>query len=82
MNNQTAEEVTIKRINELQDVINSVWIIIMSIMIFLFQVGYMMIETGTIKTKNSTNYLLKNLLVMAVSSLTFFCFGYGFANNA
>ena len=82
MNNQTAEEVTIKRINELQDVINSVWIIIMSIMIFLFQVGYMMIETGTIKTKNSTNYLLKNLLVMAVSALTFFCFGYGFANNA
>lgn len=41
-----------------------------------------MVETGTVKTQNSTDFLLKNLVVMSVSSLTFFVVGYGFARDA
>ena len=54
----------------------------MSVMIILSQVGYMMIEIGTIKISNNTDLLLKNIIVMAISSLTFFTFGYGFATQA
>jgi ammonia channel protein AmtB len=42
----------------------------------------MMVEYGTIKTLNSTDLLLKNVLVMSVSALTFFCVGYGFSAHA
>jgi len=71
-----------QRLDELGEILNIVWMVIMSIMIILSQIGYMMVETGSIKVTNCTDFLLKNFIVMAVSSLTFFLVGYGFARNA
>ena len=51
-------------------------------MVILSQVGYMMKETGTIKMKNNSVILLKTILVISVSSITFFCVGFGFAMEA
>ena len=51
-------------------------------MIILSQVGYFMVETGTVKTYNNQDLLMKNLIVMAVSALSFFMLGYGFASQA
>ena len=73
---------TRERLYNLDEILNIVWMVIMSVMIILSQVGYMMIEIGTIKMVNNTNLLLKNIIVMAISSLTFFGFGYGFATQA
>ena len=73
---------TSNRLNTLVEVINNVWMVIMSIMIILSQVGYFMVETGTVKTANNSDFYLKNLIVMSVSSLTFFLVGYGFASEA
>ena len=42
----------------------------------------MMVEIGTIKRTNNTDLFLKSIIVMAVSSLTFFLFGYGLATDA
>ena len=42
----------------------------------------MMKETGSIKMKKNTVILLKTILVIAVSSLTFFVVGFGFSNKA
>ena len=41
-----------------------------------------MIEIGTIQTYNNTDILMKSIIVMAVSCLTFFTFGYGFSVEA
>jgi Amt family ammonium transporter len=41
-----------------------------------------MIETSYLKLQYNNDILLKNILVMSVSSLTFFIIGYGFARNA
>lgn len=72
----------LKRITTLGQILDIVWMVIMSVMIILSQIGYMMMEFGTIKTTNNTDLLLKNIIVMAVSSLTFFLVGYGFAKDA
>jgi len=63
-------------------ILNIVWMVIMSVMIILSQVGYMMVEMGTIKTVDNTDLFNKNIIVMAVSALTFFFFGYGFSTEA
>ena len=55
--------------------------VIMSVMIILSQVGYMMVETGSIRVTNNTDVLIKNIMVMSVSSITFFVFGYGLATD-
>lgn len=70
------------RIENLARILDIVFMVIMSVMILLSQIGYMMVEYGTIKTFNSTDLLIKNTLVMSVSSLTFFFVGYGFAAHA
>jgi len=52
------------------------------VMVLLSQVGYMMKETGTIKMKNNSVILLKTILVISISSLTFFVGGFGLAMEA
>ena len=42
----------------------------------------MMKETGSIKMKNNSVILLKTILVIAMSSLTFFIVGFGLCRNA
>jgi ammonia channel protein AmtB len=51
-------------------------------MVLLSQIGYMMRETGSIKMRNNGTILLKTILVISVSSLSFFFMGYGLASDA
>jgi ammonia channel protein AmtB len=51
-------------------------------MVLLSNVGYMMKETGSIKMENNNVVLLKTILVISISSLTFFFAGYGFSVNS
>ena len=51
-------------------------------MILLAQVGFLMKETGSIKMMHNSLILLKTILVIGVSSLTFFVVGFGFSMRA
>ena len=55
------------------------WVIVCVISVILSQAGYMMKETGTIKMNNNNMILLKTILVVSCSSLSFFLIGYGFS---
>ena len=66
----------------LDTLIKNLWVVFCAVMVLLSQVGYMMKETGTIKMKNNSVILLKTILVISVSSLTFFVVGFGLATEA
>jgi ammonium transporter, Amt family len=51
-------------------------------MVILAQVGFLMKETGSIKMNHNSIILLKTILVIAMSSLTFFAVGFGFSIKA
>lgn len=72
----------IERINDLADILDTVWVVVVTIMIILAQIGFMMKESGSIKMKHNSVILLKTNLVIAISSLTFFIVGFGFSLNA
>jgi|DEB0MinimDraft_12_1074336.scaffolds.fasta_scaffold14667_1 ammonium transporter, Amt family len=74
--------VTQKRVTTLSEILDTVWVVICGVMVFLAQVGFMMKETGSIKMKQNSVILLKTILVIAMSSLTFFTVGFGFSVNA
>jgi ammonium transporter, Amt family len=46
------------------------------------QMGFAMVEAGTVRTKNSSNILLKNLLDTYVGAIVYYLVGYGLANDA
>lgn len=71
-----------QRFNDLILIHDHLWIIICTVMVLLSQVGYMMRETGSIKMMNNSTMLLKTILVISVSAITFFFLGYGLGADA
>ena len=51
MTSAAADQITMKRIDTLGDILDTVWIVICTTMVILAQVGFLMKETGSIKMK-------------------------------
>jgi Amt family ammonium transporter len=71
-----------ERIDQLAEILDTVWVVICTVMVLLAQTGFIMRETGSIKMEKNTSILLKTILVIGVSSLTFFIVGFGFSIKA
>ena len=48
-------------------------------LVFFMQAGFAMLCAGSVRSKNTKNILIKNVLDACVGALAFFIFGYGFA---
>ena len=57
--------------------IDSFWLLISSGLIFMMQPGFMCLEAGLIRAKNSTNIAIKNFVDFGISVLLFWAIGYG-----
>ena len=47
--------------------VDTIWVLLAAILIFMMQMGFAMVEAGFTRAKNTANILMKNLLD--------FCFG-------
>ena len=47
--------------------------------ILLMQKGFAMVENGTVRSKNSKNILIKNIVDAAAGAIAFYLVGYGLA---
>jgi ammonium transporter, Amt family len=72
----------LQRADELSKILDTIWVVVVSVMIILSQTGFIMKETGSIKMIKNSAVLLKTILVVSVSSLTFFIVGFGFSIDA
>ncbi|XP_059082063.1 putative ammonium transporter 1 [Tigriopus californicus] len=59
--------------------INHFFLIVVSAIIFFMQAGFALLEAGTVRAKNVTSILTKNISDMLIGGLTFWLCGYGFA---
>ncbi len=57
--------------------IDSLWVINCAILVFIMQAGFMCMETGLSRHKNSINVALKNAADFGVSVVIFWIFGFG-----
>jgi len=62
------------------DQILTIWILLGLSFVFLMNLGFIMIEIGTVSTKSVDMIIKKTMLSFVVCSLTFYCFGYSLAN--
>ena len=53
------------------------WMIIAAFMVFMMQAGFLMIEAGSVRTKNSVNVAQKNVSDMIISIIAYSLIGFG-----
>jgi Amt family ammonium transporter len=58
---------------------DTMWLLVCGFLIMLMQAGFAMVESGTCRTINVSNILLKNMVDVCVGTLCWFAFGYSFA---
>lgn len=56
-------------------IINTLWIVICAILVFLMQAGFLCLETGLTRSKNNINVAVKNLADLSLSILIFWAVG-------
>ncbi|WP_020162237.1 ammonium transporter [Cycloclasticus pugetii] len=54
-----------------------VWVIVSTILVFVMQAGFLCLESGLVRSKNSINVAAKNISDFIVSSSLYWLFGFG-----
>ncbi len=57
--------------------IDTVWVLLAAMLVFIMQAGFAMVESGFARSKNTANILMKNLLDFSVGSIMYWIMGYG-----
>lgn len=63
------------------ETVNTVFTLYCATLVFSMQIGFTLLEVGSVSIRNTKNILLKNLLDLCVTSVMFYAIGYGFANG-
>jgi len=53
------------------------WVLLSGALVMLMQLGFCMLESGLVRTKNTINVAAKNLVDFCVSVIAYWCVGYG-----
>lgn len=56
--------------------INAVWMVIAAMLVFFMQAGFCMLEMGLVRSKNSINVVMKNVLDISTASISYLLIGF------
>ncbi len=62
---------------ELAKSVNILWVVISAALVFFMQAGFLMLESGLVRAKNTINVAIKNMVDFIVGSLGFYIIGFG-----
>ena len=65
--------------NILKSQLDSFFLIIMGIVVFLMQCGFAFLEAGSVRSKNTVNILIKNMLDCLIGGVAYWAVGYAVA---
>lgn len=66
-----------KAAGDLRVGLDTMWVMVASMLVFFMNAGFCMLETGFCRQKNAVNVLAKNLIVFALSTIAFWAIGFG-----
>lgn len=56
--------------------VDTLWVLLGSILVFFMQAGFAMVETGFTRAKNAGNIIMKNLMDFSLGSAVFWVLGF------
>ena len=65
--------------SEVQAVLDNIWVFIAGCLVFFMQAGFGLLEAGSVRTKNTKNILLKNLLDACMGAIVWWAWGFAAA---
>ncbi|NJL83137.1 MAG: ammonium transporter [Chloroflexaceae bacterium] len=63
-------------VGELKVGLDTLWVVIASVLMIFMNAGFAMLETGFCRRKNAVNILSKNLIVFAIATIAFWSLGF------
>lgn len=69
--------VSAANIQEIRLSLDSVWVVLGGILVFFMQAGFALIESGSVRSKNTINVLMKNYMDACLGGLVFWLIGFG-----
>lgn len=67
----------VDRVAEMAASIDTVWVLLGAMLVFLMQLGFSLVESGFARTKNTANILMKNLIDISTGSILYWLIGFG-----
>lgn len=61
----------IKNMQEIRISLDSVWVVMGGILVFFMQAGFALVESGSVRSKNTVNVLMKNYMDACLGGLVF-----------
>lgn len=58
-------------------IINTMWVLIASVLVFLMHAGFAMVEVGFTQSKNAVNIIMKNFVTVSIGVLCYYFLGFG-----
>jgi Amt family ammonium transporter len=71
-----AQEATI---TEVTLAVDTLWIVVAGILVFLMQAGFALVEAGFTRAKNTANIVMKNFMDFSAGAIVYWAVGFGFA---
>ena len=60
---------------ELSSIVNMIWLLLCAFLVFFMQVGFALLEVGSVQAKNAKSILIKNLMDGAVGTIAWWGLG-------
>ena len=57
--------------------VDTIWVLLGTVLVFFMQAGFAMVETGFTRAKNAGNIIMKNLMDVSLGSVVFWFLGFG-----
>jgi ammonium transporter, Amt family len=64
------------KVEDLKVLLDTVWVVVATILVVFMNAGFAMLETGLCRQKNAVNILAKNLIVFALATVAFWAIGF------
>ncbi|MCI4645398.1 MAG: ammonium transporter [Hyphomonadaceae bacterium] len=78
----SATPAQISDLQQTQQVLDFVWVMIAAALVMVMQIGFLLLEAGMVRSKNSINVAMKNVMDFAASALSFAMLGFMFSFGA
>lgn len=72
-------EANAEEIANIKSYMDSFFLIVMGCIVFLMQCGFALLEAGAVRSKNTVNILIKNMLDALIGGVVYWAIGWAFA---